>query len=73
MGRLPFAFAPGAAERRLCSSGGERRVEFARDWDWLVGVCVSESEGEESIWLSPSLSADMVASWGMSWCEERLM
>lgn len=60
MGRLPFAFAPGAAERRLCSSGGERRVELARDWDWLVGVWVSESEGEESIWLSPSLSADIL-------------
>ena len=72
MGRLPLAFAiawpeadVGIAER-CCESGGERmeddEVWFAGVW-WRLALSRSEEEGEEIIWLSPSLSADMLADW----------
>lgn len=69
MGRLPLAFAIAEPEadvgiaERCWESGGERM----EDEVWFAGVWVraalsrSEEEGEEIIWLSPSLSADMLA------------
>lgn len=50
------------AEDRVPEEGGERVAgsEFEVLFGAVVGLETSESEGEESIWLSPSLSADML-------------
>ena len=75
-GRLPLALAiaapvaaVGMAER--CWESGGERMDCC--WIWFAGVCVrlaasrSESEGEETIWLSPSWSADILG--GAWWLE----
>lgn len=60
IGRFPLELAPATPDAesgivdRYCESGVERTLDCA------CGVWVSESSGEDTSWLSPSLSADIV-------------